>query len=1211
MHGDQSRGVFNLRISNASLEDDAEFQCQVSPKGRTAAIRANATLTVLSPPAGIEIINHEGSSVNKIEIAEKKEVELECRVKESKPAATIVWYRDNVELKLNNREDGQTEVVSKTRGPRASKFIVTSRIRLTPTHQDDGANYTCEAKHDAINNSKPMKATVTLSVLYPPGAPYIEGFDSNVVQRGRQLELICKSRGGNPLAQLIWYKNNDPVHMKYFTHDAISESTYTFTADASDNNAVYRCTATNIQSQKPLSAQVTVTVEFPPTHVVINGSAEARVGDVVPLTCTTDNSNPPAEIRWTVGGKQVHNATSRSVQAKAGGWITTSDLVTVIPPGPRSVIVVCHGLNMDTAVGTHTIEVQYPPTSLMIHGYKPGASIAGGTRQRITCVSTGGNPPATLTWFKNDKKISSTSKILDKSVSAEVDFIANATDNEARYKCEGANKATEIPLTEEVKLSVLFPPDRVQIKKEPAVLKPGQSATLTCDSSSSNPPAVLTWWRDGIPVQGTTNSSSKGLHGGMVSTVKVTIDVNSDLNGIVYTCQAMNEVLQRSVHDAITLDVLYKPIFDHEPAEPFNGVEGQPLLVALQAHGNPSNMTFLWKKDGKALTHSSESHSRVLIDGPMLNISSLTKDDTGLYTCEAANSEGATSIQINISVNYPARITGLTTETLVSVGEEATLNCTADGNPLKADHITWRREGFEMAAKTATVFRNNTSYLTIHKASKEDIGAFLCVVNNDLGNETSAKAFLLVKHKPDIDLSPVLAKAASNVGDTARLTCRAKGAPEVRFSWSRDGSVIPANSSLKYTLNQHKVDILTFESVLQVLKVEQADFGQYQCKAQNEIGFTTHSVKLDITSKPDSPTNLVANDTTHNSVALSWTPGFDGGLQTTFRIRYKPSGSTNEAYQYVDVVPPNATTFVIRNLDLATEYIFSAMAQNKQGSSEYAGHLKAHTTNEAPPPIPAGSSMSQGPWIVVSVAVGGVMIVLLNVLLISCCLRKHARKRLTAASEQSSSKSATIEMYAPSSYNETVTGETLSSVSEKSESYSNADSNPDYLVRKQEDGRKPAASTYLIDQIDYPFEYCGFEMQHQHNHQLPSHPHHHIGNNTLKPPLADSVNSVNSGTLRKHQTNYNNHNTGGVQPGGDGFYGISPDARYIAYPPPAEFSQPTGNGTLRRGQHLTSMGTGPVGVPPDVTVLHNPPIPPPPLLSTFSYPAMETEGHLV
>lgn len=43
-------------------------------------------------------------------------------------------------------------------------------------------------------------------------------------------------------------------------------------------------------------------------------------------------------------------------------------------------------------------------------------------------------------------------------------------------------------------------------------------------------------------------------------------------------------------------------------------------------------------------------------------------------------------------------------------------------------------------------------------------------------------------------------------------------------------------------------------------------------------------------------------------------------------------------------------------------------------------------------------------------------------------------------------KSATIEMYAPSSYNDTVTGETLSSVSEKSETYSNEESQNDYGV---------------------------------------------------------------------------------------------------------------------------------------------------------------------
>jgi len=41
-------------------------------------------------------------------------------------------------------------------------------------------------------------------------------------------------------------------------------------------------------------------------------------------------------------------------------------------------------------------------------------------------------------------------------------------------------------------------------------------------------------------------------------------------------------------------------------------------------------------------------------------------------------------------------------------------------------------------------------------------------------------------------------------------------------------------------------------------------------------------------------------------------------------------------------------------------------------------------------------------------------------------------------------------MYAPSSYNETVTAETLSSVSEKSNSYSHPDHHDEYIVRKKQ-----------------------------------------------------------------------------------------------------------------------------------------------------------------
>jgi len=45
--GDRQQGVYNLRVSNASIEDDAEYQCQVGPARLNSAIRANAKLTVI------------------------------------------------------------------------------------------------------------------------------------------------------------------------------------------------------------------------------------------------------------------------------------------------------------------------------------------------------------------------------------------------------------------------------------------------------------------------------------------------------------------------------------------------------------------------------------------------------------------------------------------------------------------------------------------------------------------------------------------------------------------------------------------------------------------------------------------------------------------------------------------------------------------------------------------------------------------------------------------------------------------------------------------------------------------------------------------------------------------------------------------------------------------------------------------------------------
>lgn len=46
-----------------------------------------------------------------------------------------------------------------------------------------------------------------------------------------------------------------------------------------------------------------------------------------------------------------------------------------------------------------------PPSQPLISGYVEGSIIPAGSVQKLLCVSTGGNPLATLTWYKNDKKV--------------------------------------------------------------------------------------------------------------------------------------------------------------------------------------------------------------------------------------------------------------------------------------------------------------------------------------------------------------------------------------------------------------------------------------------------------------------------------------------------------------------------------------------------------------------------------------------------------------------------------------------------------------------------------------------------------------------------------------------------------------------------------------------------------------------------------------
>jgi len=90
-----------------------------------------------------------------------------------------------------NREDQTIEIPGKNGDKRITRYDTHSRIALKPTAEDDFATYTCEARHEALSADGPMRTTVQLSVLYPPGLPYIEGYtEGETIKRGQTVSPL-------------------------------------------------------------------------------------------------------------------------------------------------------------------------------------------------------------------------------------------------------------------------------------------------------------------------------------------------------------------------------------------------------------------------------------------------------------------------------------------------------------------------------------------------------------------------------------------------------------------------------------------------------------------------------------------------------------------------------------------------------------------------------------------------------------------------------------------------------------------------------------------------------------------------------------------------------------------------------------------------------------------------------------------------------------
>ncbi|XP_073913105.1 nephrin isoform X2 [Castor canadensis] len=929
MEGDPARGEFHLHIEACDLSDDAEYECQV---GRSELgpelVSPRVILSILVPPKTLQLTPDAGGTVTWIA---GQEYVVTCVSGDAKPAPDITFLQSGhtiSHVSANVNEGSQEKL-----------FTTEATVRVTPQSSDNGQLLVCEGSSPALDTS--IKASVAMNVLFPPGPPVIEwpGLDEGHVKAGQNLELPCVAQGGNPPATLQWLKNGQPVSTAWGTEHAqmVARSVLVMIVQPEDQGAQLSCEAYNSVSTGTQTRSITLQVTFPPSAIRILGSASQSENKNVTLCCITKSSRPPVLLRWWLGGRQLLPTEETVMDGLHGGHISMSNLTFLVRREDNGLTLTCEAFSdafsKETFKKSLTLNVKYPAQKLWIEGPPEGQHLRTGTRVRLMCLAIGGNPDPSLTWYKDSRIVTESrqpqeSRVqlgsLEKSgstFSRELVLVTGPSDNQAKFSCKAGQ------LSASTKLAVQFPPTNLTIVANTSALRPGDALNLTCVSVSSNPPVNLSWDKEGERLEDVAAPPQSAPFKGSAASRSVFLRVSSRDHSHRVTCRAHSPELRETVSASYRLNVLYPPEFLGEQVLVVTAVEQGEALLPVLVSANPAPEAFNWTFRGYRLSPAGGPRHRIL-SGGALQLWNVTRADDGFYQLHCQNSEDAPTIR------------ALQDPTEVNVGGSVDIVCTADANPILPEMFSWERLGEEEEEDDSMddiekMSKGSTGRLRIHHAKLAQAGAYQCIVDNGVAPPARGLVRLVVRYAPQVEHPTHLSKVAASGDSTssATLHCRARGVPNIVFTWTKNGDPLDLQDPryTEHTYHQGGVH----SSLLTVANVSAAqDYALFTCTATNPLGSDHTNIQLVSISRPDPPVGLKVVSMTPHSVGLEWKPGFDGGLPQRFRIRYE--ALETPGFLYVDVLPPQATTFTLTGLQPSTRYRVWLLASNALGDSGLA-----------------------------------------------------------------------------------------------------------------------------------------------------------------------------------------------------------------------------------------------------------------------------------
>ncbi|XP_040302070.1 B-cell receptor CD22 isoform X1 [Herpailurus yagouaroundi] len=328
---------------------------------------------------------------------------------------------------------------------------------------------------------------------------------------------------------------------------------------------------------------------------------------------------------------------------------------------------------------------------------------------------------------------------------------------------------------EKIDLNVSETPLSPHIQLPPEIQE-SQEVTLTCSLNFSCPGyQIQLKWSLEEPAVTSTLLTTK-----TVSTQsKLTFQPQWTHHGKNLSCQLWDPRAERILsEESVGLDVKHAPKLKIEATSREAIVtEGGSVTMRCQVlSSNPSYQNIAWLKDGTLLREE---------ETLTLTLSTVTKEMSGKYQCEASNEIGpGQSEEVDLQVYYAPESSRV--EILPSPAKEGNkvqMTCVSPANPPPTNY-TWYHDKKKVPGRTSKTFQ-------IPAVLLGHAGYYSCLAENSLGTgQVGGEAELDVQYPPKEVTTVIQNPAPIREGDNVTLSCNYNSSnPEVtRYEWNFQGS---------------------------------------------------------------------------------------------------------------------------------------------------------------------------------------------------------------------------------------------------------------------------------------------------------------------------------------------------------------------------------------------------------------------------------------